>query len=388
MKVYKLYIALFLGTIFTSFSAFSRDIRVSNQSGNSRNRLISAIDVANPGDTVLLDQNVVFAANDGAITISKENITLRGEGRPRGKYTLSRPGDQRTFLIITARVSRVINVGFDGSNAQIIFRPSDATATNTRVEDCVFSNSRFTGIDFSRGRFRNTTIKDCRFFDCPFSIQSFDCPILTNFTIEECVFTGGDHQISLDNPLARIQDHRNIRISECVFNVARRFNIALANTRNVLVNNNVMNGGTEAYSQCLHIEDRTRNVIARNNTMRNDADVAVLSYSTDRVGHGGDGRRLTDEELVAYGSSNITLDNNTIESGTSDAAISVGFGRGFFRVFGNNVITSGNRGITAFRAVNTNFVINDRVSIKGKSYRDIRTDTNIMRRESFVRIRN
>jgi len=387
MKINKLYISFLLLTIFASISTFAREIRVSSRSGNSRAKLVSAINAARPGDTVLLDQNVTFGANDGAITISRDNITIRGRGRSNGKYAITRPATNRTFLIVTAKVSTITNIEFRGSTAQIIFRPGNATATRVRVNNCVFRNSGYTGIDFSNGRFRNTIIKNCRFFNCPFSIQTFDCPILRDFTIEDCQFTGGDHQISLDNPLARIQDHGNIRISRCRFNRARRFNVALANTRNVLVDNNVMEGGTQAYSQCLHIEDRTRNVIARSNTMRNNADVAVLSFTTDRVGHGGNGRRLTESERVRDGSSNITLDNNTISSGSADAAISVGYGRGFFRIFGNNVITSGNRGVDAFRAVNTNFEINDNARIKGKRYRDIRNDRNVMRRESYVRIR-
>lgn len=69
-----------------------------------------------------------------------------------------------------------------------------------------------------------------------------------------------------------------------------------------LIKGNSMAGGTNVYSQCVHVEDRAGNAYIKQNTMINEGNTgsdAVLVYSTDRFGH-GTGALLTYQEKLAY----------------------------------------------------------------------------------------
>lgn len=370
---------------YQDISSKAGTIRVSAQSGNSVQKFREAINKASSGDTVLLDVDVNMTNNDGAVTINK-SITLKGADRGNVKYVIKRSLKQRAILIVTSSDVSIENITFVNGDRQLLFS-TDQTVRNSAVTNCNFKGSGYTGIDF-RGKFVNSKITNSYFENCRFGLQTYDCPVLDGFLADKLIFRGGDHQLSLDNPNATISKHQNITISNSRFFIAKRFNIALANTRNITIFNNIMDGGTDNYSQGLHIEDRTSNVSIIKNTIKCIKDVAVLVYSTDKFGH-GQGNQLTEQQKRDYGSRNITLDNNVIESGNSDYAIKIVYGKGLFKVFGNNIVKSGNRGLDAFKSKDNgmSFQINDNATIKDRKYKDIKTESNNSVRESYVRIR-
>jgi parallel beta-helix repeat protein len=131
-----------------------------------------------------------------------------------------------------------------------------------------------------------------------------------------------------------------------------------------------MDGGLQKYSQAIHIEHDTRDVLIKNNTMKNDVGNAIIIFSTGYTGH-GNGRKIPNEEKIDFGSSNITLDGNTITS-SKQHAISIGYGRGFLKIKGNNIINSDQRIISGFATKKTmTFELDKNALFNGKKYGDI-----------------
>ncbi|MDO6737330.1 right-handed parallel beta-helix repeat-containing protein [Wenyingzhuangia sp. 2_MG-2023] len=364
----------------------AKDIYVSKQKANSsKEKLVTAYNQAKSGDVILVDIDVIFEESDNPLTINKSNLTFKGKIKNKGKYKLERTNNKNIHLRITGSNITLENLLFTNGTQQVVFgKKEEISIKNSKIINCYFKNGKYTGVDF-RGNFENTEIKNTSFENCKFSLQTMDCRILKNFTVDHCIFYKGDHQISLDNPHATNLEHENIVIKNTTFNLSTRFNIALANTQNVTISNCNFAGGTGPYSQALHFEDRTKNVWVVHNKIKCLADVAILLYATDKIGH-GTGRRLTEAEKTESGSGNITLDNNTITSGNVDAAISVGYGKGYFKIFGNNTILSKNKGINTFNSKNMHFEIDDKTSIKGKKYSEIK-QMETKEKENYIRIK-
>lgn len=358
-------------------------IKVSDQSGNTYEKLKNAISAATSGDMILLDIDVVFEGNKSPIRVNKE-LVFKGAEKVSGKYKLQRPVQEKVSMIIEASNVKVENILFENASQQLIFKGNHSNIT---VENCHFKNGRYTGLDFREGRFTDTNVLNSTFDDCKFGLQTFDCNVLDNFRIEGCEFLEGDHQLSLDNPNSTIEKHNNIVINNCTFGLTERFNIALANTKNVMISNCIANGGRGKYSQALHIEDKTSDVMVYKNRLICKTDIAVLLYATDKFGH-GQGERLTEAQKLEYGSRNVTLNNNYIESGSADAAISVTYGKGYLRVKGNNTIVSGNRGVSSSKSLSNGMTIeiDEQTSIKGKTYAEIKQENDDVRK-TYVSLR-
>lgn len=385
MKTFKILPVLILLFCFNITKA--KDIYLSSiKTKNTRQKLIEAHNKAKSGDVIIVDVDVFFNANDKPVIISKNGLTLKGKTKESGKYKIERATTRDFILKVTGGNITVENLLFIKGVQQLYFENKRDHATSISVKNCHFKQGRYTGVNF-KGKFENTKIESTIFEDTKFSLQTMDCPVLKNFIVDSCKFYGGDHQLSLDNPHAEIITHENIQIKNSYFGLCDRFNIALANTRNVTISNNTFLGGKQAYSQALHFEDRTKDIFVINNKIKCLADVAILLYATDKIGH-GTGRRLTEAEKIESGSGNITLDNNTIESGSADSAISVGYGKGFLKIKDNNTITSQNTGIKSFKSKNTIvFDIDDNTFIKGRKYGDIKDIANVDVKKTFIDIK-
>lgn len=385
MKIFKL--SILLTILFFSNILAAKEIYLSSMKAkDNRQKLVEAHKKAKTGDIIIVDLDITFGILDKPITISKNGLIIKGKEKASGKYKIERPNVKDFILKVTGGNITVKNLLFIKGMQQLYFNYAGKGATSITIENCYFKQGKYTGINF-KGKFENTTIKNSTFENTKFSLQSMDCPILKNFIVDSCKFIGGDHQLSLDNPHAKIIEHKNIQIKNSHFGLCDRFNIALANTRNVIISNNTFLGGTGNYSQALHFEDRTKDVLVKNNTISCMADVAILLYATDKIGH-GTGRRLTEAEKIESGSGNITLDNNTITSGSADTAISVGYGKGFLKIKSNNTIISKNVGIKSFKSKQTIvFEIDNNVIIKGKKYGDIKNISNSTTKKQYIDIK-
>lgn len=370
MKVFfKLALVLFFGLNVIH----AKTIKVSSQKGNTLEKLNNAYKKAKAGDIVLVDIDVVFTKTDKHFLIDKSGITFIGKKKKDGsKYELRKEVKKNNLILLKADFTTFENISFKNATNLIRVEAKGKVFSNITVKDCIFSNGSYTGLDF-RGDFKNILVEGTAFNNCKFSLQTMDSVILKNFMVTRCVFKGGDHQISIDNAFAdtNLIDHSNIIIENCEFFVAARFNIALANTRNAIIRNNSrMDGGLQKYSQAIHIEHDTRDVLIKNNTMKNDVGNAIIIFSTGYTGH-GNGRKIPNEEKINFGSSNITLDGNTITA-SKQHAIAIGYGRGFLKIKGNNVINSEGRIISAFNTKKTmTFDINDNVLMNNVKFKNI-----------------
>ncbi|QVY66589.1 right-handed parallel beta-helix repeat-containing protein [Polaribacter sp. Q13] len=379
---FKIVLVLFLGVN----SLQAKTIKVSSQTGNSVEKLKKAYNKAKAGDTVLIDIDVVFRNTDKHFLIEKSGITFKGEKRADGKkFEVRKEHQKLNLFLLKVGFTTFENISFKNATNLLRIEAKDKTLSTITIKDCNFSNGGYTGIDF-RGDFTNILVENTFFDDCKFSLQTMDSEILKNFLVTKCTFKRGDHQISIDNAFAKTDaiDHANIVIDDCVFYVAARFNIALANTRNVIIQNNSrMDGGLQGYSQAIHIEHDTRDVLIKNNTMKNDVGNAIIIFSTGYTGH-GNGRKIPDEEKIDFGSSNITLDGNTITSSKKNA-IAIGYGRGFLKIKDNNIINSEEKIIGGYQTKNTmTFDIDENVLMNGIKFKDISKD----KLKDFIFIKN
>ncbi|NIJ45500.1 polygalacturonase [Wenyingzhuangia heitensis] len=377
----------FLFLVSLSQITFAKDILVSSQTdtNNTRQQFINAYNKAVSGDVIIVDVDVLLKENEAPIVISKNNLTIKGKNKGIGKFKFLRNNQKEFIVKVIGSNITIQNLLFLNGMQQLYFINQKEIVHHINVVDCYFKNGKYTGVNF-KGNFKNVNVTNTIFENTKFSLQTMDCSILENFIVDDCKFFKGDHQISLDNPHAEIKSHKNIQIKNTFFGLTSRFNIALANTQNVTIKNCVFEGGTGPYSQALHFEDRTKNVWVKNNKIKCMADVAILLYATDKIGH-GTGRRLTEEEKQASGSGNITLDNNVIESGNTDTAISIGYGKGYLKIKANNIITSKSYGIKSFKSATTmRFLIDSKTMIKGKKYGDILKISDKETKESYVRI--
>ena len=312
---------------------------LSNESGDFKDRMVSAHSKAVAGDTILIDMDFTV---DRPFTVHKAGLTIDGMGS-----TLTHAGTDERILACMVSDTTFKNINFVGAIRSLKIQNANATLSNLRFENLTISGTQFHGIGFISTNVDNVTITGCTINDKPFGILFFDCYQMTNIQIDNNTFNGGSHQISLDNAdLGETQNHSSIRIENNTFNEATMFNVALANTKAALIKSNTMAGGTNPYSQCVHVEDRARNTYIKLNTMNNEGDPgsdAVLVYSTDRFGH-GTGALLTYQEKLAYAAGPISLENNTITGAGRDAVI-LQFLSGNANFYGSNLLIGDNYSI-------------------------------------------
>lgn len=287
---------------------------LSSETGDFKDRMIAAHNKAVAGDTILVDMDFIVSRS---FTISKAGLIVDGTG------ILTNDGTDERTLGVGASDTTVRNLTFVGGIRAIKVK-STATLSNLLFENLTIQNGTFHGIGLLDTDFDNVTITGCTFTDSPFSVLAMDCATMSNIFINNNTFNGSDHQISLDcADLGENLNHSFIRIEDNIFNETDKFNVALANMKAALVKSNTMAGGTSSYSQCVHVEDRTRNAYIKMNTMLNQGDPnsdAVLVYTTDRFGH-GTGELLTYEEKLAYASGPVTLEGNIINGAGRNAVI-------------------------------------------------------------------
>ncbi|WP_010134521.1 right-handed parallel beta-helix repeat-containing protein [Ochrovirga pacifica] len=386
----KLFLKTFISTTICFFIALpllAKEILVSKQKGSTdRQKFVSAYEKAQKGDVVIVDMDIVLHNDENPIHIKKNKISIVGKIQGDSLFKITRTHQKNFLFKVSSQHINIKNLQFEQGMQQLYFQNEPHTSKKITIENCYFKNGKYTGINF-KGKYKNVLIKNCTFNNTKFSLQTMDCPVLENFVIDTCQFIKGDHQISLDNPHANIVKHKNIHIKNCSFGFASRFNIALANTQNVCIENSNFKGGTGSYAQALHFEDRTKNVLVKNNKIECMADVAILLYATDKIGH-GTGRKLTEEEKYASGSGNVTLINNQITSGMADAAISIGYGQGYLKITGDNVIQSKKEAIKSFKsAKNIQLMIDDHTFINGKRYDEIKTLLDSKEKERYLKIK-
>jgi len=220
------------------------------------------------------------------------------------------------------------------------------------------------------------TITDSKFAKA-FGILMEDSNRFTNVTIKGNIFLpgldGNGHEISLDcaENTASL-NHSNIRIENNVFYKTQAFNVALANIQASLLVNNTMYGGSNSYSQCVHIEDRTANTYIKNNTMWNTGDGnashAVLAYATDRSGRGRGDLLTVEQKKNEYAPGNVTLEKNTIHgAGSNGVQVVYLKPNAKVRFYGSNVINSDDQAVKKSGNVATSqLAINDGSKLKGQ----------------------
>lgn len=310
---------------------------LSNETGDFKDRMISAQNKAISGDTILIDMDFTVSRS---FTISKQGLTVDGTG------TLTNDGTDDRTLSINVSDTTFKNLTFVGG-VRAIKVTSANTLSNLVFENLTILNGTFHGIGIFDTDIDNVTITGCTFTESPYSVLMMDCPTMTNIYINNNTFNGSNHQISLDcAELDENLNHSNIRIENNTFNETLNFNVALANMKAGLVKSNVMAGGTNSYSQCVHVEDRTRNAYIKMNTMINEGDPgsdAVLVYSTDRFGH-GTGELLTYQEKLAYASGPISFEANTI-NGAGRSSVILQFLSGNANFYGSNLLLADGYGI-------------------------------------------
>jgi len=231
MKTKLLVILLFIANTISA-----KTIKVSLQKGaTSREKLENAYKIAQIGDEILLDINVLIEGKP--FKIVKDNVSLVGAKKrnKKKKYKIYRTQQKSvTVNILTSNVT-IANIQIEsGVQGLVIGSKKGGMLKNIRIYNCYIKNTQYTGINFY-GNHENITIDHCKFYDCKFSLQTLDSRVLKNFKVSNCEFHEGDHQLSLDNPHAKKPKHSNIVIEDCKFFVAKRFNIALANTQNVSI---------------------------------------------------------------------------------------------------------------------------------------------------------
>lgn len=378
-------IVLFLAAICSwAPNAHAANILLSSRPGSSAHaKLVNAYNLAQSGDVIIVDRDVNFDAKS-PITIKKVNIKFQGKSRKSGKFRLYRTKGTNAVLKVQASQTKLVNLLFSGGAKPVQVGAGEGVVLKRlKFVNCDIPGGTFTGLDFRNSNFDGVVINKCKFSSAPFSLLVSDCRTVKNFRVLNSTFNGSDHQISFDAAeLDGNLQHSGIEIRDCVFNLTKRFNIALANTRNVKILDCNLKGGTNSYSQCVHIEDRSRNILIKNSTLVNTKHAALLIYSTDRFGH-GTGPALTLDQKRNYGSGNVTLDGNTLESGKAESAIRATYGTGFLNIFGNNKIISGNRGLNSTQSGKFNVTINENTLIKGKKWSEIQK---LKDRNAFVQI--
>ncbi len=384
--------ALFFCLLCTNVDA--KDVLVKSRFGSTPyKKLVSAVNFAQPGDVVIVDIDVPFKSTDGGIVLTK-GITIKGAPKPTGRFKLTRQNSKgnrfsnsSTLLVVRSSNVRVENLELVVNNQQgykaiDVGSPANRSTvySNLRFINCIFNQANANDIArglFFEGSFNNVLINKCK-FNFWFSLVVRDCPTLTNFKITRCEFSRGSHQISLDGALlgevggvGALVSHKNIVIERSKFKVTKSFNIAIANTRNVIVrNNSQLDGGTASYSQPVHIEDRSRNIFVSGNTMKS-IHMGVLVYSSDRFGH-GQGRTFSLTEKSNRGSGNVTVSDNQITVTGTAPAIGVTYLNGALSLRGNNVIKANGKALSVARTKSGNITIEDQTSMKGKLYSAIK----------------
>lgn len=398
-----IYTALFFCII--SINANAKDILVNTSIGNTPYiKLVNAVNTAIAGDVVVVDIDVPFTGTDRSILVSK-GISIIGANKSGGRYKLirqaamgNRNSNNSTLLIIRSNDVKVENIELVVNDRQAykaidVGIPSQRTKlfSNLQFINCIFTQANVKdgarGL-FFEGSFDNVLVKQCK-FNFWFSLVARDCPTLTNFLVTECEFNNGSHQISLDGALLDEEDplgvgdlvkHENIVIEKSVFTIAKSFNIALAYTNNVTVRDNTqIDGGTEGYSQPIHIEDRSKNILITGNTMKS-RQIAVLLFATGKVGH-GQGRKFTEEEKQVKGCGNVTIIDNDITVTEEAPAVGVTYLNGYLRLEGNNIIKADKKAILLTKSQpGSSFTINDNTRIKSKLYGEIKNGPDVKKK--------
>ncbi|NIJ44711.1 hypothetical protein FHR24_001150 [Wenyingzhuangia heitensis] len=355
-------------------TAITQTVRVSTQSGATHyDKLVNAIAMANASTEILLDVDVTFGSSNKAIVLDNGNVNIRGAAKGNGKYQLKRTGTYKnknhihnSLIVVTSSNISIDNIQFlinDGTAYRCMFL-GDVT-NNGAIADRLklFSNISITNSAFKQqvvgdttrgvffeGSFKNIVIDNC-FFNNWFGLVARDCPTLDGFDVNNNRFYNGSHQISLDGALLGETDstyglgvnlvkHANIDITNNDFYLTKSFNLAIANTRNVYVYNNTFKGGTENYSQPIHIEDESKNIRIVKNKIESPNNYGILIFATGKVGH-GQGRTFTEAEKKLKGSGNVLVKNNTMVT-SQDQAVIATYLKGYLKFQGNNVFSATN----------------------------------------------
>ncbi|WP_139958237.1 right-handed parallel beta-helix repeat-containing protein [Flavicella sediminum] len=383
--------------LFLSFTINAKEISVKKTKGSTSYLQFSkAISKAKNGDVILVDIDVFFESNDLMLVVTKA-IKIFGKKGKR-KYKLVRKNKYQKNK--KEAILRILGDNIQLENLEIVvakgqgykaIEVGDAYTNKTLYSNLTFKNCDFLQTDvhysarglFFQGKFKNVLVENCK-FNYWFSLVARDCPVLDGFLITGCEFSYGSHQISFDGAILdeddathglgiHLEKHENIVIEKCKFNISESFNIALAYTKNVIIRDNILAGGSRVkYSQPIHIEDRSSNILIENNKMKSKQ-TGILLFSTGKVGH-GQGRKFSPAEKSAKGSGNTTIINNRIE--TDGDGISATYLNGYLKIKGNKIISTQKRALNVLNSYKKNSTpsleIEDDVFMQGKQFKEIK----------------
>jgi len=309
--------------------------RLSRETGNFQDRMRKAVNKARANDTILVD--VPRLNSTVPYTLTKSRLTIRGVGSSR-PLVKRNAGSTGGILFINANNITLENIKFDGGNRTVLISKPGKTYYNLSFKNCEFITGGWSALIFDKTNLVNVRVESCQFRG-DYGINVLDCKRIQGFRITNSVFTNKITDIGFDNPLVNSPNHRDIILTGNRHNRMTGpkrdvSNVAFANTRNIVVRRARNYGGITDQSECLHIEDRTQNLLVVDCWLNNSQGGAgIVTGSTDRMGH-GTGRRLTPAEKVLYGSGNLRFKNNRLIRGGVRQAIYTSH----LRTYGSNGI--------------------------------------------------
>jgi len=353
---------------------------LANESGDFKARMTAAVAKARSGDTILVDKNYTVGP---WYTVTKSGLTIKGNKTLRASRNHS--------LKIRANNTTVDGLTFVNGN-QSVTVDGGGTRSNLTFKNITIKGSGYAGLFINDTNIDRLTITGSR-FEKSFGVLMEDSSRFTNVLIKDNQFfkssSGGSngHELSLDCAEANgTLNHSNIRIVNNKFHKTQAFNIALANMASGFIAENNMYGGTNTYSQCVHIEDRTANTYIKRNNMWNtgggNASHAVILYATDRSGR-ANGAVLTDaQKRNEYAPRNITLENNKInQSGSNGVKVIYLKSNSQLKFYGQNTINADDQAISKGNQVSASQVfIADRTRLKGKAWSNLKNQSPAARR--------
>lgn len=276
------------------------------------NALINAVKNAGNGGIVQLESGNYYS--DKAIELPANiRTTIKGKGKFETKlYLTKKLSSADGLIILNANGSSVQSMIVDVNN-NISRYGSSAVATNGKdniyLYKVGFSNSSFgTGVPPQNGQSINgLKIVGCSFYNCGHGLafnrlySGAYHKKVAKVEFMRCWFGGKQIAgISIDcgndgidgNDRSRTRDLANeatqtvtyfdgLTISGCTFKKAKKYNIAIAKSRNIIITHNTLEGNTGEinYGEAINLEHETRDITIQYNTIKNlDVDNKVQAY--------------------------------------------------------------------------------------------------------------
>jgi len=220
--------------------------------------------------------------------------TIKGKGKNNTTLNLTKwIKGSSGFLILHANGSSVKDMTVNVKNNMGYGSP--AVSTNGK-QDCYFENVTFANASIGTGTPDNgtglvpagLTVVKCDFLNCDHGInfnrlwKKVPAKWVKKITIDRCSFRGKQSAgISLDCGNDGLDGN-------CTFEKAKKYNIAIAKGKNIVIKNNTLKGTTGAirWGENINLEHEARNIWIEGNTIENmglwDKDQSYISILTFR----------------------------------------------------------------------------------------------------------